>query len=238
VAADALRALVADFAATPATDEHSARAVLSRMDDLIEAIESADKALARIPHPSMADAAAKTAHLFYASGRGWRRYLGESPYADRGEDVRRAIITDSAAVIEQLARMLAAREKSRVTQRGGGGYGLPCSACGADAVSVSLTTVGNASPPQLVVSSLSPVTVFRPITGPRMQDIVKLLDAGIVDTVVKHLRETQPGGCDAHCDECNRLYCKSHYAVEAQWSGSWHEATYATCPLGHEHEID
>jgi hypothetical protein len=213
-------------------------AILSRLDDLIEAITDADRALARLPHPSMSDAAAKMAHLFYVSGRGWRRYLAESPYASRSEEVRRAVMSSAAPVLEVLERMLASREPLNVTQRGGGGYGLPCAACGSDAVTITLTRVSPATSEQIVVSSLSPVTVFRPMTGPRMQDLIKLLNAGDVAAVVKHLRETQAGGCDAYCEPCDRLYCKSHYAVEAQWSGSWHEATYATCPLGHEHEID
>ena len=71
-----------------------------------------------------------------------------------------------------------------------------------------------------------------------MQDLVKLLEDGNATGVVDYLRVTQPGGCDAHCGQCNLVFCKDHYAVEAQWSGSWHEATYATCPLGHEREID
>jgi hypothetical protein len=237
MAAEALHAIRQEIGAS-ASDTDFTPAILARLDDLIDAVDAADRALARLPHPSMSDAAAKMAHLFYVSGRGWRRYMAEGPHASRTEDVRRAVAASAQPVLEILEKMLREREPQRVSQRGGGGYGLPCAACGSDAVSLTLTRVGTGTPEQLVVSSLSPVTVFRPMTGPRMTDLVKLLDVGAVEPVVRHLRETQAGGCDAWCVDCGRLYCKSHYAVEAQWSGSWHEATYATCPLGHEHEID
>ena len=134
MAADALRVLRDDFNSTSPGDANAVRAVLARVDDLIDAIEDADKALSRLPHPSMADAAAKMAHLFYVSGRGWRRYLAESPFGSRSDEVRSAVIVSAAPVLEILSGMLQARDVPRVTQRGDGGYGLPCSACGADAV--------------------------------------------------------------------------------------------------------
>jgi hypothetical protein len=220
-------------------DADARKAFVARVDDLIDAIDQADRALSKLPHPSVADAAAKMAHLFYASGRGWQRYVAESTLSSGLADELRAAVRSSAdPILGYLGRMLGQREIAHVTQRGDGAYGLPCAACGADAVTLSLTRPSPGVAQQLVVSSLSPVTVFRPMTGPRMSDVIKLLDAGDVETVVRHLRETQPGGCDAWCDQCGRLYCKTHFAIEAQWTGSWHEATYATCPLGHEHEID
>ena len=237
--ADPLRALRQEISAgTPGVADETALAITARIDDLIEAVEAAERALAKLPHPSLGDAAAKMAHLFYASGRGWRRYLEESPLAARDEELRAAIATSVAQVLSTLEQLLGAREPQRVTHRGEGAYGLPCAACGVDAVTLTLTRVTLGAADQLVVSSLSPVTVFRPMTGPRMNDVVALLSAGVVDAVVRHLQETQPAGCDAWCSSCNRIYCKTHYAIEAQWSGSWHEATYVTCPLGHEHEID
>lgn len=240
MAAEPLRAVRDDLASGDSgLEPDMQKAFVARVNDLIEAIDSADRALSRLPHPSVADAAAKMAHLFYASGRGWRRYVAESPLSsERAEEIRTAVRSSAEPILSYLSRMLAQRETPRVTQRGDGAYGLPCAACGADAVTLSLTRPSPGLPQQLVVSSLSPVTVFRPMTGPRMADVIKLLDAGVVETVIHHLRETQPGGCDAWCSVCERLYCKTHFAIEAQWTGSWHEATYATCPLGHEHEID
>ena len=117
-------------------------------------------------------------------------------------------------------------------------FSLTCLVCGADAVTFRRSHVGAESPEQLVVSSLSPVTVFRPIAGPRMSDLIVLLDKGDAAAVIGHMIQTQPVGCDAWCPTCAGVYCKEHTAIEAQWSGSWHEATYATCPLGHEREIE
>lgn len=237
MSAEALHAIRKEIGAST-TGGNFTSAILARLDDLIDAVDAASKALAQLPHPSMSDAAEKMAHLFYVSGRGWRRYMANSPHASRTDDVRQAVMASAQPVLDILEKMLREREPQRVSQRGGGAFGLPCSACGSDAVTLVHTQVVTGTPEQLVVSSLSPVTVFRPMTGPRMTDIVKLLGEAAVEAVVRHMRETQPGGCDAWCVDCNRLYCKSHYAVEAQWSGSWHEATYATCPLGHEREID
>lgn len=219
-------------------DEAIQRAIIARIDDLIEAVTAAERSLAKLPQPAIADAAAKMAYLFYSSGRGWRRYLAESSAsAAAGIALRDAMLTDIAGVLGNLERDIAARHSTGVLVRDGT-WALPCAVCDGDAVSMTRTRVSPNGAEQLVITSLSPVTVFRPITGPRMQDLVALLDKSDVDTIVNYLRETQPGGCDAACPECKRLYCKTHYAIEAQWSGSWHEATYATCPLGHEHEID
>lgn len=215
------------------------RAVVARLDDLITALDSADQALARLPKPAMAEAAARLAFVRYASGRGWRRYVAENPdVAAAAAEIQSALDRANAELGVPLGRFLAAPTAGRVVRTASGAYALPCAACGGDAVTLTLDRVSPVAQEQLVVSSLSPVTVFRSLAGPRMQDLVAVLDAGAVAAVVQHLRQTQPGGCDAYCAECARIYCKEHYAIEAQWSGSWHEATYATCPLGHEHTID
>jgi hypothetical protein len=220
-------------------DADTQRAVGSRIADMADALTAADRALAKVPQPAVAEAAGKLAYLFYIGGHGWTRYLAEN--ASSGEAataIGDATRTGVGAIVPHLERALATRAASKITRRDEVTWTLPCVACDGDAVTLTRTRVSPESPEQLVVSSLSPVTVFRPITGPRMLDLVTLLEAGSVPAVATHLRETQPGGCDAWCQTCGYIFCKSHYAIEAQWSGSWHEATYATCPLGHEHEID
>lgn len=215
------------------------QAVIARVDELIAAIESADRALARLPRPAMDEAAAKLAYVRYVTGRGWKRYATEN--ASTAAAVATIKVALDQAMVEPLhavTRFLASRPAEPVKRVGEGSYALPCAACSGDAVTLSVARVGSVAQEQMVVSSLSPVTVFRSLAGPRMADLVAILDAGDVAAVVRHLREVQPGGCDAWCAECGRIYCKAHYAVEAQWSGSWHEATYATCALGHEHTID
>ena len=215
------------------------RAIVARLDDLAEAIDAAERALGKLPQPDIAEAAAKLAYLFYASGRGWRRYLAESSAAtSTGDRVRTAMQECADPVIASLATSLASRPALPVARHSAVIYALPCSVCGGDAVTLTKTRVSPTVAVQLVVSSLSPVTVFRPVAGPRMDDLLELLDAGNVVAIIRHMRETSAAGCDAYCAACNRLYCKAHVAIEAQWSGSWHEATYVTCPLGHEAEIE
>ncbi len=222
-----------------ALDADMQLAVIGRVDDLIAAVGAANRALSKVPQPDIGAAAAKMAHVFYISGHGWRRYLAESPQATAaGGAIHEAMTAGVASLVDQLDRSIAARPTLPVTRRSDTLFGIPCAACDGDAVTLTRTSTSPAEPEQLVVSSLSPVTVFRPVAGPRMHDVLVLLAAGDAAAVVKHLRETQPAGCDAYCHACNRVYCREHYAIEAQWSGSWHEATFVTCPLGHEHEID
>ncbi len=217
----------------------TARAVVARIDDFLQALDAADQALARLPKPAVADAAAKLALARYLSGRGWRRYVADNAeVAAAAAEIRTALDGAMQELAGPLARFLSARAPDRVRTAGAGSFALPCAACDADAVTLMLERVSPKAQEQLVVSSLSPVTVFRSLAGPRMTDLLAVLQGGDVDAVVRHLRDTQPGGCDAYCEPCARLYCKAHYAIEAQWSGSWHEATYATCALGHEHTID
>jgi hypothetical protein len=240
VAAEQLRAIRQEIdAGRFAVDADTQRAILARVDDMIEALESADRALSRLPQPAVSDAAAKLAYLFYVSGRGWKRYLSDGlKEAAPISELMVATRASAEPILATLTQAFIAHDRLPVTKKSATSYALPCAACGADAVTMTLTKITTTSAEQMVVSSLSPVTVFRPMTGPRMADLIAQLNAGVVEWVIKHLRETQAGGCDAWCEQCDRLYCKAHYAVEAQWSGSWHEATYATCPLGHEHEID
>lgn len=221
--------------AVPAGMQH---AVLGRIDDFIEDIAGADRALAELPQPAIAAAAAHVAHLFYISGHGWKKYLSGSAESARAGIAIGLALRDSVAPV--LTRLEAAIDISatRVVKRPGPAYALTCSVCGADAVTFSTTRTGPEAPQQLVVSSLSPVTVFRPIAGPRMGDLLALLDGGDATEVIKYMTVTQPAGCDACCPTCGGVYCKEHTAIEAQWAGSWHEATYATCPLGHEREVE
>lgn len=193
------------------------RAILSRIDDLMETIAVADRALAKLPNPGVAEAAAKLTYLFYMTGHGWRRYLAESSAATAaGAAIRESRDQDAADALRLLAQLLAARPAAPVTRRDDGSWALPCAACFGDAVSCSVSRVSTTAPEQLVISSLSPVTVFRPVAGSRMKDLLDLLEAGDASAVVSLMRETLPAGCDAYCETCNRVYCKNHFAVEAR----------------------
>ncbi|MBM4193809.1 MAG: hypothetical protein FJ202_05440 [Gemmatimonadetes bacterium] len=232
-----LRDDLADPAMVP--DAIARTAIVSRLDDIIAAISGADRALDKLPRADIAEAARLTANAYYIGGRSWRRQLAES---DIPAATLMAVHEESTRAIEpmvrELERLLVAANHTTIRRDGELEFVITCAVCGGEAVTFSRARAHTDSPIQLVVSSLSPVTVFRPIAGPRMKDLVSLLERGNAGAVIAHLKETQPGGCDAHCPTCDRVYCRTHYAVEAQWSGSWHEATHATCPVGHDHEVD
>ena len=63
-------------------------------------------------------------------------------------------------------------------------------------------------------TSVSPVTVFRSLAGPGMQDLLALLEAGDGEAVVHHLVGAHAADCDAHCPACDRGYCRPHAAIE------------------------
>lgn len=215
------------------------RAVIARVEELVEAVAAGHRAAARVPKPALAEAAAKLAHVRYLTGRGWRRYLADNPEAEVVADaIAAAVNADTRQLSSAVARGAQAGAAAPVIRRSPDAFAIPCAVCGGEAVTLTVSKVNTAAGEQLVVSSVSPVTVFRSIAGPRMRDVLALLEAGDTAKVVTHLRTTQPGGCDAWCEACDRVYCRQHYAIEAQWNGSWHEGTFATCPLGHEHDID
>lgn len=214
-------------------------AVIARVEELIAAVEAGDRAAARVPKPAVPEAAARLAHVWYLTGRGWRRYLTENPGAEVVADaIAAAVSTDTRQLASDVARGAAAGAAAPIIRRSSEAFAIPCAVCGGEAVTLTISKVGPADADQLVVSSVSPVTVFRSIAGPRMRDVLALLGQSDTVKLVTHLRETQPGGCDAWCEPCDRVYCRQHYAIEAQWNGSWHIGTFATCPLGHEHAID
>jgi hypothetical protein len=214
-------------------------AILARLDEVIDQAGIAERALAKLPRPDIPECAARLARVRYLTGSGWRRYLRDSDAgAAAGAAIEVAMGTAFADAEAVVRRALSAPADDAIVVRSPDTFAVPCAICGADAITLARTRVSAAVQEQLVITSLSPVTVFRPVSGARMNDLIALLEAGSASAVVRHLRETHPGGCDAWCVDCDRVFCKDHYAIEAQWTGSWHEATYATCALGHVHTID
>lgn len=219
-------------------DATARQAAMARIDDLCADIEAADRALARLPRPDLDEAARHLAHVHYLMGQSWRRNLsGVTSDASLIGAMVHAVAFDTERLRDQLGAGIRASVPA-LTRRTDDAFGLSCAVCPADAVHFSITRTATGAPQQVVMTSLSPVTVFRPVAGPRMHDLLALLEAADGAAVVRHLVEVHPGGCDAHCPACDRPFCRTHSAIEAQWSGSWHEATYATCPLGHQRTID
>lgn len=214
------------------------QAVIGRIDDVAADVDAALRAMALLPHPDVATAAAHLAHVFYLTGTGWRQYLAEAAGSvTLVPAITDAIAADAGFAIAQLSAAIRGAPPV-FERRDDATFGLRCAVCAADAVTFTVTRTGAAGPHQVVMTSLSPVTVFRPIAGPRMRDLLGLLEQGDAMAVIRHLLETHPAGCDAWCASCERVFCRAHTAVEARWSGSWHESTSATCPVGHVRDIE
>ena len=109
---------------------------------------------------------------------------------------------------------------------------LACDACGEPAVTFHKTNTG------VQCGTLSPVNMGPAVTGEDGAKLTALLATGDARAVLNYLTPAGGPGCMAYCPECDRVYCGTHYAIEDKWSGSWHEATDATCPLGHWREIE
>ena len=86
--------------------------------------------------------------------------------------------------------------------------------------------------------NLSPVNKAVSMNSERSFQARALLEAGKGSELVALLGGQARPGFVQYCPECQRVYCKDHVAVEASWSGSWHESTNATCPLGHRREFE
>lgn len=118
--ADALRAARDRIGAGEfGLDEKMQQAVAGRVDDLVEPVTAAERALAKM-RPSVDVAAAKMAYLFHASGHGWRRYLAErSSSAAAGIAIREAVQTTIAPRLPILEQEIAARHSTGVLVRAG-----------------------------------------------------------------------------------------------------------------------
>ena len=66
------------------------------------------------------------------------------------------------------------------------------------------------------------------------------------DDVRPALRSTDAGALYAidpefapfWCPECGEAYCGTHWATEVSFDGPFYDATYGTCPQGHERKLD
>ncbi|MEK7877987.1 MAG: hypothetical protein AAB325_17570 [Pseudomonadota bacterium] len=111
-------------------------------------------------------------------------------------------------------------------------YTLPCAACGADAVRYEWKDG------KIGFETLSPVNPRKSLADDSADKVRRMLEDGKMRESAEFIDSTAGAGCAQYCPDCGRVYCKDHLAVEAEWSGSWHSATYATCPLGHRREFE
>jgi hypothetical protein len=164
------------------------------------------------------------------TGLGWRKYMAISgPAAEVRRQVNEAFAGDARPLENEMVRLFSAVPGPLLVRRDEE-YGLP--ACGEDAVTFRLKEGG------VQANSLSPVNPATHWQGETADRLVELLEEGSGRAILDYLASPDRPGCDAWCPECDRVYCREHYSVEAEWSGYWHTATYATCPLGREREFE
>ncbi|HEY2825215.1 MAG TPA: hypothetical protein VGI83_06695, partial [Gemmatimonadales bacterium] len=205
--------------------------ILERLDDVRMALAEAHSALAAEVPDAVNVAAAKLARCRWITGAAWRRHLHEAGELDEGTLLARAMAEDVGPIAAELERRLK-DVTSPALVKNGTGPALACAACGKAAVAFATTPRG------VHCGTLSPVNHGPLYVDEAGATLTALIEAGDARAVLNFLSTEGGPGCDAWCPDCNRLYCKDHYAIEAKWSGSWHEATDATCPLGHWREIE
>jgi len=203
-----------------------------RIREVIDLLGRAQDALRKGAPDALAIAAGSLATIRYITGIAWHKYLAE---VDRSfkvtQRIDRALLSDERSIVNEIARLLA--ERSGPTVRTvADSYTLHCAACGIDAVTYEWKD-GEISYP-----TLSPVNTYGHVGDDSAERLRKLLEQGNVREAAELIDSKAGPGCAYYCPDCDRVYCKDHLAVETEWSGSWHTATYATCPLGHRKEFE
>ena len=195
---------------------------------LIEALVAADTALRSSSPDALGTAARKLIDGHRGTGLAWRKYVAGSQFYDTLKQVTGAFAEDARPLLDELARRIAAQPPPTLVPHDGG-YALLCAACGAGAVTFTVTE------DTTFFDGLSSEHPFE-WRGKAAKTLTGLLTKLDGRAVVERLRAGKQG-CDAYCPECDRVYCREHYSVESEWSGSWLSAIHATCPLGHAREI-
>lgn len=209
-----------------------ATAVESRTNDLIRLITGARAALTAGGAGALAAAAQKIVEGRHLTGHEWRKYLAASGAAARaGAQLGEAFRKDAGPLVTEIARLLAPRPAAAVVRREKG-YSLACAACEEAALTFRPCKSGFCAPN---ISNVNQTICWEGEEGKRLGEI---LATGNSRALLDYF--AAPGGarCPAYCPSCDRIYCRAHYAVAEEWSGSWYSAGYATCVLGHEREYE
>jgi len=209
-----------------------ARGIQQRLDELIVELTQAHEFLIAGGAGALGAAAKKIVRSRHLMGLEWRKYLAVSGSAAQvGVQISEALAKDARPLVNVIARLLAAQPAPAMVKRDGN-YALICAACGESAVTFRAQN-GNIYANS--ISKVNSITSWEGETGRRLAD---LLAEGNARTVLNYLASPHCRDCPAYCPECDRIYCREHYAVEEDWSDSWYTAGYATCPLGHRREFE
>ena len=212
------------------TDERSG--IVQRMREVMDLLGAAQNALRKSSPDALSIAARALANIHYVTGIAWRKHLAgmDMPYKVI-ENINEAFRSDARTIINATARLLAERPAPPM-QKKVESYTLPCAACGADAVTYEWKDG------EISFQTLSPVNSCKSVGNNSAERLRAMLENGNMRESAEFLDSTAGAGCAHYCPDCGRVYCKAHLAIETEWSGSWHTATYATCPLGHRKEFE
>jgi hypothetical protein len=216
----------------PLPDEPS-KALQERIQDLISALTEAHSALiAGGDVYALNLAAQKIVYCHWITGHEWRRHVANFGAAvSIADQIDEAWTEDARPLVQEISRLLDAQPPPALVQADKN-YDLACAACCKNAVTFREEKSG------VLANGISKVTPVIHWQGKTAQHLIELLEQGSARAVLDYLSAPGRLGCPAYCPECKRVYCREHYSVEEIWSGSWHEASYATCPLGHKREFE
>jgi len=209
-----------------------AQAVQERIEELIGLLTEAHSALIGGGPGALGLAAKKIVDGRRLTGHAWRKYLAASTSAAKvGAQIKEAFQKDAEPLVNEITRLLAAQPTPTLVQREEA-YVLMCAACGESAVTF------RSEKGSICANSISNVYATTWWSGETGLRLAQLLAEGDARAVLDYLASPDRLHCPAYCPECDRVYCREHYAVDDEWSGSWYTAGYATCPLGHEREFE
>jgi len=115
---------------------------------------------------------------------------------------------------------------------------LPCSVCGARAVAFEIgPLVPGLRGGEEVLICESLVKGRQTFDLPIAEQVFGALGRGDIPAAHGLI----PGGIDAFCPDCAKLYCSTCYRVETvsdDEDSDWYDAAYGTCPAGHRRMLD
>ena len=114
---------------------------------------------------------------------------------------------------------------------------LHCAVCADPAVTLTVGVGKWSSQPALLYAG---ITVSTELPFADAEVFFSLLDRDDVAAAherVKSYRALEDG-IDGYCPDCDKIYCRNHYAVQETFDEGFYDCAYGTCPEGHRRIID
>jgi len=114
-------------------------------------------------------------------------------------------------------------------------YHLPCMVCGEIAVVFSFgESLGES---EVIYKGITHQTSLGRSMNKALIRCLNDQNIAGIHSLVKEKR-TMEDGLDAYCPACDKIYCKRHYQVTAEWDAGYYDCSYGICPEGHKRIID